>query len=169
MAGKPIITHERLKEVLSYSPVTGEFIWLCATARKITPGDKAGTLSKSTGYFYITIDNVRHAAHRWAWFYMSGEMPKDQIDHINCDRTDNRFDNLREATLTENNRNRSRRKTNTSGHKGVYWHIAAGKWAASICVDCRTLHLGLFTDIEEAARVRRAAENEHFGKFARHQ
>jgi hypothetical protein len=167
MAKNPDITHARLKEVLHYDPETGIFTWLQATSDKIKPGDDAGGIG-GPGYLYIGLDNISRPVHRWAWFYMTGAWPQNQVDHINCDKLDNRWSNLREATQAGNNRNRNLRRANTSGRRGVYWHAAAKKWAASIHNNGRTIHLGLFTEIDEAAKARQDAELLYYGEFAYH-
>lgn len=74
-----------------------------------------------------------------------------EIDHINGEKADNRVANLRWATKSQNNRNRGRQSSNTSGLIGVYWHKAAGKWRSQIKVNGRRTHLGYFTDRGEAA------------------
>lgn len=163
MAKNPDITHARVKEVLHYDPETGLFTWLKATAHKITPGQKAGSLG-GPGYIYIALDTISRPAHRWAWFYMTGTWPDHQIDHANCDKLDNRWANLREATHAENQRNKNIRRTNKSGHRGIYWHAGAAKWAVGI----RGEYLGLFSDIEEAVKARREAELFYYGSFAYH-
>ena len=85
------------------------------------------------------------------------------MDHANWVRSDNRPGNLRLATNTENVQHRSGPgKNNTSGVVGVYWHKAAGKWCAGIRVNGKNVHLGLFTDIKQAALARTAAEQTYF-------
>jgi hypothetical protein len=89
----------------------------------------------------------RHAymAHRLAWLYMTGAFPKEQIDHINLDRADNRWRNLREATQSQNRANVSAYANNTSGIKGVNWDKRAGKWRAQIYIAGRKTLLGMFS------------------------
>ncbi len=97
-------------------------------------------------------------AHRLAWLFVHGVWPKEQIDHRNGIRDDNRFVNLREATLAENNQNRGVSPRNTSGHTGVYFNKKTGKWHAEIMTNRRKKHLGCFNDIEDAISARKAAK-----------
>jgi hypothetical protein len=90
-----------------------------------------------------------------------------QVDHKDRINTlDNRRSNLRIATRAQNHRNVGKRKDNTSGFKGVFWHKATQKWQANIRVDYRTLHLGLFPTPELAAQAYDAAVIEHHKEFA---
>jgi hypothetical protein len=87
-----------------------------------------------------------------------GVWPEDQIDHINRDRADNRIENLREVTNKQNQQNRSTNSDNTSGHTGVSWYKPYSKWRAQIKHNHKVIHLGYFTNIEDAIAARKAAE-----------
>ena len=89
------------------------------------------------------------------------------VDHRNHNTLDNRVDNLRLATGSQNAQNRRPRAGRSSRFKGVYWHGQRGKWVAQIKHNGRCHHLGLFTDEEAAARVYDAAALERFGDFAK--
>jgi hypothetical protein len=93
--------HE-LQELLEYDRVTGKFKWIKARTG-VTVGSEAGTVRKD-GYRQITVNRVIYFAHRLAWLYTYGVWPKDQLDHINADRDDNRIENLQECTHKENHR-----------------------------------------------------------------
>lgn len=88
------------------------------------------------------------------------------IDHKNHNTTDNRKENLRLVTSSHNAMNRVRRKDNTSGVTGVRWHKATQKWQADICVDSKHIYLGVFSDKNQAIKVRKEAENKYFGKYS---
>lgn len=88
-----------------------------------------------------------------------------QVDHINHIRWDNRKCNLRICTNQENTRNTNLRSTNTSGTKGVSWDKSKTKWQAYIFVDATKIHLGYFSNQDEAIAARKAAELQHFGVF----
>jgi hypothetical protein len=163
-----MLTAERLREVLDYNSETGAFTWIIQTARKQTKiGDVAGGLHKSTGYWQICIDYHVYRAHRLAWLYMTGAWPMNQIDHINFNRIDNRFDNLREATNSQNQGNRGIQKNNTSGFKGVRWNISAKKWRSQIYINNKHIYLGGFDSINDAVTAYERAARGHFGKFMR--
>lgn len=95
---------EALKLLLTYNPETGEFTRLKGTGKGAAAGTVTkGCIDKSNGYRRICVQGKQRYAHRVAWLYMTGQWPKDQIDHKNMDRSDNRFGNLRQANNSENN------------------------------------------------------------------
>lgn len=152
------ITYNRLRYLFSYNPDTGKFI-------RLNSSHKSGALRKgevgclsSDGYIKIGVDGVLYQAHRLVWLYMTGKMPKAQLDHINQVRNDNRWCNLREATNQENNRNQTKRKTNTSGVTGVWRFKKNGKWCAEIMVDAKKVWLGYYEDKFNAICARKSAE-----------
>ena len=160
------ITQAQLKELLLYSPVTGLFIWRFNAGRygRIPAHTQAGTKGKyGGGYIEITVLGKLRKAHRLAWLYMTGEWPKDEIDHINRIRHDNRFCNLRESTLQQNLKNKEVYKSNTSGFAGVTWHKRVKRWQARISNDAKRMHLGYFDTATEANSVYTEAKKElHF-------
>jgi hypothetical protein len=160
-----MITEKRLKDFLHYDPASGDWAWRRSLGRA-RAGDLAGN-KVHNGYRTVFIDGVRHSAHRLAWFYMTGKLPKSEIDHINMDRADNRWDNLRVATTSQNKANSGKRSNNTSGFKGIWWHKRAGKWAASIMVSGSKRSLGLYTTPETAHAAYTDAAKKYFGEFAR--
>jgi|SRR5215472_13126201 len=156
---------EALVSILSYDPGTGEFRWRSSRHNRVKIGQVAGTVHG--GYRRIEILKRSFYASRLAWFYMTKKWPSSLIDHKDGDSTNDRWDNLREATRTQNGRNRKISKNNTSGVIGVYWHKQLGKWAARATIDGRRQHIGFFDTLEEATAVRQRAEREHFGDFVR--
>ena len=127
-----------------------KFNWQLATI-----GYAIGWIPDATG------TRRRTLLHRW----LIGE-PTDEVDHINQNRLDCRRCNLRLATHAENAWNGTLRSTNTSGFRGVFWHPRLKKWRARITWQGRGIHIGVFTDITEAARAYDAKARELFGKFA---
>lgn len=150
-----IINQHRLKQVLEYNQNTGIFTRVVKTAKNTNVGDIAGHTNKTNGYVEIMIDRVSYYAHRLAWLYVYGEMPKNNIDHINRGRSDNRIVNLREVTHAENCRNFPISKRNSSGVVGVSFDRTRNKWKASI----HSKNLGRFDRKEDAIMARKDAEN----------
>lgn len=97
------LTRERLKELLHYDSETGEFTHKIRRAG-VKYGSLAGT-QHSEGYSMIRIDKTAHYAHRLAWLYVYGLHPKQQIDHINGVKADNRLRNLRDVSQSANQQN----------------------------------------------------------------
>ena len=156
------LSHERLKEILHYDPLTGNWTWLVKVANRKT-GTVAGNINISTGYYVIAINYRDYQAHRLAWFYMTGKWPNDQIDHIDQNKLNNRWDNLREATPQQNNRNVPVRKNSTTGITGVV--IRRSSHVARIKVNKKYIHLGSYKTEAEAIRARQEAEIKYFGEF----
>ena len=114
------LTQDYLKSILHYDPDTGIFRWAKRRATWIPAGTIAGSTCEK-GYAIIVINYKIYRAHRLAWLYMTGSHPPEFIDHINLDRKDNRFCNLRLSTRAQNMQNFRIRPDNKSGVKGVYW------------------------------------------------
>ena len=159
-----IVTVDRLREAFHYDPDTGLFTWKISP-RRAKKGDIAGC--NSHGYIVIGIDQKMYPAHRLAWLYMTGEWPSAQVDHIDLNRSNNSWNNLRAASHCENQRNKSTQKNNTSGHKSVCWHNRQRKWNAQIKVMGKTVYLGRFQSFEDAAFAYSSAAKLHHGEFAR--
>ena len=161
-----MLTKQLLMELLIYDSRTGVFIWREDRGRLAKKGQTAGT-QNCFGYIEITIKGKRYRAHRLAFLYMAGKLPKDEVDHINTIRNDNRWENLREATRSENSRNGPIRKKNKAGYKGVCWHKRDLIWRAQITVNYKVLHLGNFIIEEEAALAYNEAALKYFGEYAK--
>jgi hypothetical protein len=106
-------------------------------------------------------------AHRLAWFLYHGVWPKEQVDHINNVRDDNRILNLREATSFENQCNRKPQVGCSSKYKGVSYKKQDCKWQAQIQINYKNIYLGLYHNEEEAALAYNKAALEHFGEYAK--
>lgn len=129
-----MITPERLKEVLRYDPRTGFFRWV-AHRYSWRVSAIAGCLD-DYGYVIINIDNKNYKAHRLAWMYTYGFFPEKQIDHINGDKNDNRFDNIRLATRLENSHNQHDAHCDSnSGIRGVGMKKGRTKYRVQISID----------------------------------
>lgn len=156
-----LITQARLKELLVYDWRSGELINRTNRSSRARAGDVAGTVNKDSGYRKISLDGKKYLAHRLVFLYVTGSWPKEQLDHIDGDRSNNRFENLHAVSHKENLRNQGIYCSNTSGHVGVHWNKKCNKWQAYIKVNGKMLHLGLFENLEDAIAARKAAEREH--------
>jgi hypothetical protein len=136
-------------EYLAYDAIEGKLTWIQKSAGSVAIGDLAGCVNNS-GYLVTGFNGRLYRNHRIAWFLHTGEQPPDQIDHIDGDKLNNTFTNLRTATLGQNQHNQGRRKNNTSGYKGVSWKKKSGKWQATIVLHNKQHHLGYFDTPEEA-------------------
>ena len=159
------LTHSRLLELLSYNPMTGDFIRKVSTAPRAMRGAIAGDVD-SKGYWRLRIDGKRYLAYRVAGFWMTGKWPSDEVDHKNRVRVDNRWDNLRLADTFQNKRNTSVYRNNRAGLKGAYLTVG-GRYTTRIRIDGKNLHLGTFDTPEEAHALYVVKSKEHFGEFAR--
>lgn len=151
------MTQELLKTYLDYSPDTGLFTWKVQKSNIIKIGQVAGHVS-SGGYVCIALNRKIYKAHRLAWLYVYGIWPKGEIDHINGQHSDNRLENLRDATKIENMRNMPMQKSNTSGVVGVNFSKKRGKWIARIATNDTRLYLGAYSVFEDACNARKRAE-----------
>lgn len=150
-----------LKQKLSYNPDTGIFHWIDPPKKgPASIGAIAGSVTIA-GYRTITIDGKPYAAHRLAFLWMTGSMPILYVDHKNGIRDDNRWENLREVTQSENLQNSRLKKTGKSGYRGVTTHHS-GKWASKIKVNGKSIFLGLYENVEDAYRVRQEAEKKYW-------
>lgn len=166
-----MLTADRLREVLHYDPLTGIFTWRKQLARRAPVGSEAGSTTSNgrRAQVYVGINNVRYVASRLAWLYVYGTWPRDQIDHRDGNSLNNRIDNLREATGSQNQANRGKNKNNTSGYKGVYWDRSSGRWAANIWKDSQKIWLGCHDtpELAYAAYCEAALKyNEEFARLA---
>lgn len=154
-------TQQQLKSVLDYRPQTGIFVW----TKNASPGN-AGKIAGIVvnGYRRIHVGDRLYLGHHLAWFFVHGEWPKG-IDHINGDRDDNRIDNLRLATASQNGANKRKSSANTSGRKGVY-KTSGGKFVAAITCLGKDYHVGTFATLEEASQAYLSAAKALFGEFA---
>lgn len=159
-----IITQDELKRHVSYDPETGTFLRLIANARRVKVGDIAGRIYPH-GYRQICINSKSYAEHRLAFLYVNGEWPKNQVDHINGIKDDNRWCNLREATRNENLYNIGKYPRNKSGFKGVDFVRSLKKWQARITVNGERIHLGYFDNPELAGQAYQVYAKNLHGDF----
>ena len=157
-----MLTQDFLKKELEYFPDTGFFVRKISKSARWQKGQICGSLN-CNGYIQIYINKNVHLAHRLAWLYMTGSMPKNQIDHINRNKSDNSWNNLREANNAQNSMNVGLQKNNKSGFKGVSWY--KGRWVASAKLNYKQYYLGRFKTKEEASFVYQKFVKKHYGEF----
>lgn len=162
------LTQERLKELLHYDPETGVFTWRVSRGTRAA-GSEAGCVTsnheqkKHARRPYvrkdIRVERKLYLAHRLAWLYMTGAWPPEQIDHIDGDALNNRFDNLRAVTHAQNHLNRPRNRNNTSGVIGVFFdkNGYCKPWRAQIDHNGKRWNKGFKTKEEAIAWRREAA------------
>lgn len=151
------LAQDLVRELFDYNEATGELIWKVSTAIRIKIGDVAGSLNKISGYYQVMINNKNYRLHRIIWLWQYGYTPTT-LDHIDRDRTNNKIENLREVTVSENNQNKSLSSNNTSGYKGVNWDKREGKWRAKIQLNNKMKHLGYFDNLQDAINARKEGE-----------
>jgi hypothetical protein len=154
MAELPMIAE--MRDALEYDEATGIITWKTGQC-----AGKPAFATLSHGYQHGSFRKRWIGAHRVAWALFYGDWPKDQIDHINGIRTDNRITNLRESTQADNRKNSALYRRNSSGVNGVSWDTSLGLWHARITTGRRNIHLGYFTTKEEAAAARAEADRQH--------
>ena len=166
-------TANELRGALDYDPDTGVFTW------KVRPGwrwnkrhgGKRAGYANSKGiahrhpYWMIWFKGTNRKAHQLAWYWMTGDWPPASIDHIDGDGLNNRWDNLRLATVAQNAANAIMYSTNTVGLKGVSRHKCG--YQARIGINGRVKALGVRKTAEEAHELYKQAARNHFGEFAR--
>lgn len=155
-----MLTHETLLRKAKYDPDTG--VWI-----SLRTGKRLG-IQKSDGYWIVKVDSVKYRSARLAWFYMTGNWPKEYVDHINRIRNDDRWINIREATAKENRANSNappppRRLVKEGIFYGgdVWFRAERNKWRARVRKDNRRYCVGHFNTEEEAwATVKEFTESD---------
>lgn len=148
------LTAEMVRELLAYCPETGVFTWRLKPAPNTRIGAVAGRTDER-GYVGINIRYKKYAAHRLAWLYVTGEWPSQQIDHIDRDPRNNRFNNLRDVTASQNCLNRIHPEARPRGARGVTL-LKSGRWQAQMARNGRTQYLGTFASEDEASAAYQA-------------
>jgi len=149
--------YKAISKKLVYASDSGLFYWIEDIGKRIKKGDIAGTTVH--GYIKISHKKKQFNAHRLAWYMTFGSIESGiEIDHINHNRSDNRIDNLRIVRQQDNQKNRTKPITNTSGTVGVYWRKNRKVWVATITVARQFIYLGYFPRYSDAVNARKNAE-----------
>lgn len=177
---------ETLRQLLRYEPETGKLYWLerpvemfedstfrhrtgkiavrsaqwaCDLWNTRFAGQEAFTAKAKSGAYHGKLFGALHYAHRVIWALHTDAWPTDDIDHINGNRADNRIENLRDVTHTENMRNQKVYRSSVSGHHGVApLRRRPGTWQAYITINKKRQHIGYFRNLQDAIAARKAAE-----------
>ena len=144
---------ESIRDVIDYRPETGEFVWKIDAARRCKAGSKAGSLRKKDGYYTIYYQGHHYGAHRIAWFLMTGEQPPPLVDHEDTNRSNNKWENLRNLSYQANSMNRKKSLV------GVTRDRKHDAWIAYIYCGGKREHLYWGADFFEACCRRKSAEN----------
>jgi hypothetical protein len=161
---KESITQDYVKQLFEYRD--GELYWKVKYSQRVKIGQKAGALDGDE-YFRISINGKRYLNHRLIFLMHHGYLP-EYLDHIDGNPSNNKIENLRAATLTQNQHNRKLGKDNTSGVKGVCWHKIKKKWQVQMRINNKVKHFGYFKNLELADLVAQEARNKYHGAFANH-
>ena len=159
-----MLTQSDLHELFNFS--NGILICKKPTNTKIKIGDFVGSLHIE-GYLKTKIYKKEYLLHRLIFMWNYGYLPK-YIDHINGIKTDNRIENLRPATNSQNCQNSKKRLTNTSGYKNVFWRKDRQKWTVLVSVNNKLKSFGCFDNLELADLVAQEAREKYHKEFARH-
>lgn len=167
-----------LHQCFTYNPESGVLTWKVrprdhfasewswTVFNKTWAGNETGTPSKH-GYLKVCLNGKTLLAHHIVWCLCTGDWSTTELDHIDGVPQNNRIENLRQATDSQQAINRGKPKNNTSGFKGVYWHQPANRWYAQITKEGKTKHLGFFDNPEQAHLVRLVAAEQIHGEYAR--
>lgn len=141
------LTQERVKELFDYDYENG-----CLLRKEDNHGRIVNRPCghKSAAYGYVGIDGKSYRVHRVIWLLVYGTWPEHEIDHIDQNKLNNRIENLRPTTRSENMRNIKMHRDNSSGYPGVSWDKKAWKFRADIRADNKNIYLGYFNTAEEA-------------------
>lgn len=160
---------KKISNHLKYDPETGHFFWFNPTSLKSKRGWFAGSLYGKKGYLGFRVFWEKYYAHRLAWALSYGECPAElEIDHVNGNKADNRLSNLRLATASQNQHNKTAYKNNSSGVKGVNRDGKSGRWRAKFNLQGKRHELGLFDSLDAARDAVVRARSEAHGQFANH-
>lgn len=157
---------QELQETFNYCPISGTFTYKMQKG-KAKIGDVAGSYHES-GAIYIRFQGKKHLAHRLAWLYMYGQLPKGEIDHKDQDRSNNAINNLRDVSHDLNMKNKPKYQNNSTGVAGVSIDKRCGKYRAYLSINGKPKGLGYYLTLEEAKAAREKALREQEDYYDNH-
>lgn len=153
---------ENITDVLGYRD--GDLFWK-KSHKKHLVGAVAGTVKRS-GYRLVQVSGKLILAHRIVWAIHHGKFPDLSVDHINQDKDDNRIENLRLATVSQQQMNMAPTSSNKSGLRGVFWKRDKKKWEVTLYKDGVAHYGGRYGKIEDAKKAQERMRSDLFGDFA---
>lgn len=165
-----MITYDIAKALFNYDEDTGLLTWKFSSAQ-IKEGAEVGTDTYTpvslTRYRGVKLFGLGYKVHRIIWLMQTGDWPKGDVDHIDGNGLNNKWDNLRDVTHSQNLMNAAVRSDSTTGYKGVSYDKSRERWYAYINIDGKRKMLGRHKTLQEAVQARQDAESQLFGEFAR--
>ncbi len=158
------LTEEVVNNLFFYND--GKLFWKKPVAKRIKTGDLVGC-KNGNGYLRVAIKYKYYYVHRIIFLMHHGYLPKF-IDHIDGNRNNNKLENLREATHSENAQNQKTPINNSSGYKNVFWHKTKKSWAVCISLNNKLHHFGNYQNLTDAIQVAKESRNLLHKSFARH-
>jgi hypothetical protein len=158
-----MLTQKEAQECFDYKD--GILYWKFRAANRIKVGSPAGSIDPSTGYHKTYVYGKFYKTHRVIFLYHHGYLP-EFVDHIDGDKINNKIDNLRPTTKSQNAMNQKVRADNKSGTKGVRWHKRDKKWLVQLTVNSKTHSFGYFEEKELAELVAIEATNKLHKEFS---
>ncbi len=152
-----MLTQKKVLELFIYEPTTGIVTRKIQTSNVTKKGEIVG--SKNNGYLDVQIQGKKYRLHRIIWLMMTGNFP-NKIDHKDRKRDNNKWNNLRDYTHKQNNKNRGMSTLNTSGINGIAWVEGKTKWKAFIGINGKTKHIGYYNTKNDAISARKEKEKE---------
>jgi hypothetical protein len=159
-----MLTPDLLKSLFQYDSETGNLIWRVTKSATAPAGSIAGSVN-AKGHVNVQVNKKMYAAHQIVYALHHGHIPPE-IDHINGIKTDNRVENLRPCTSSQNKGNVGLSRANKSGYRGVSLNTRNGFYHAQIKINGKQTYLGRFELPEDAARAYNTEAIKHFGDFA---
>lgn len=146
-----MISREELTEFFDYKE--GKLFCKKKYSDKTVVRNRVGWQRSKNGYRQIGFKGKIYYEHRIIWLLVNGVMPTHQIDHINGIKDDNRIENLRDVSSTQNLWNIGKKRDNSSGEKNVHWCNTKKRWIVKLKESNKTKYIGSFIDLDEAKKV----------------